>query len=145
MDPQQIDLVKSSFAKVAPIADAAAVIFYDELFERDPRLRSLFAQDMTEQRRKLMMMLGTAVNGLDDWGSVAGHVRALGERHVSYGVTLADYDTVGAALIETLSKGLGADFTPAVRDAWLACYAVVSGAMLEAAEDSAGRSVPYSG
>jgi hemoglobin-like flavoprotein len=136
MNPQEIELVKSSFAKVAPIADAAAVIFYDELFERDPKLRSLFAEDMTEQRRKLMMMLGTAVNGLDDWGSVAGHVSTLGERHVSYGVTSDDYDTVGAALIETLSKGLGDEFTPDVREAWIACYTVVSGAMLDAAESA---------
>jgi len=137
MHPHEINLVKTSFAKVAPIADTAAIIFYDTLFERDPALRSLFADDLTEQRRKLMMMLGTAVNSLDNWAAVAGHVQALGARHVSYGVTRADYDTVGAALIETLSIGLGDEFTPAVRAAWVACYAVVSGEMLAAAEQVA--------
>ncbi len=38
MTPEQQALVKSSFAKVAPIADFAATLFYDELFHRDPVL-----------------------------------------------------------------------------------------------------------
>lgn len=134
MNPEQIDLVQGSFAKVAPIADQAAVIFYDELFERDPSLRVLFTHDMAEQRRKLMMMLGTAVSNLKDWDAVAGAVQDLGQRHVSYGVTPAHYATVGAALIATLEKGLGDAFTPEVREAWIACFGVVSAEMLAGAE-----------
>jgi hemoglobin-like flavoprotein len=49
MSPQQIFLVQSSFASVAQIADAASVIFYDELFERDPSLRPLFKDDIAER------------------------------------------------------------------------------------------------
>ncbi len=133
MTPTQQDLVQSSFAKVAPIADQAAVIFYDDLFARDPRLRSLFPDDMTEQRRKLMAMLGTAVANLKSWDSIAAAVRALGARHVGYGVVASDYETVGAALIATLAKGLGDAFTPDTREAWIACYAAVSAEMLSAA------------
>ena len=36
MTPEQITLVQTSWAKVAPIADQAADIFYDRLFERPP-------------------------------------------------------------------------------------------------------------
>jgi nitric oxide dioxygenase len=133
MTPAQQTLVQTSFAKVAPIADLAATIFYEELFDRDPHLRSLFKQDMTEQRQKLMAMLATAVAHVGDWATISGAVRALGKRHVGYGVSPADYNTVGEALIATLEKGLGSEFTPEVRDAWAACIAVVAGEMLAAA------------
>jgi len=132
MTPDQQSLVQSSFAKVAPIADVAARLFYDDLFERDPRLKSLFKGDMTEQRRKLMVMLAMAVNHVGDWHAVQSAMRSLGRRHVAYGVTPADYETVGASLIATLEKGLGADFTPDVRGAWQACIATIANEMLSA-------------
>jgi hemoglobin-like flavoprotein len=129
MTPEQQTLVQTSFAKVAPIADQAAILFYDDLFERNPALRSLFKEDMTEQRQKLMTMLGTAVANLRQWDRISEAVRELGRRHAGYGVAAADYDTVGASLIATLEKGLGADFTPEVRDAWLACFAAIAAEM----------------
>jgi len=132
MTPEQQTLVRSSFAKVAPIADTAAILFYEELFRLDPGLRPLFKEDLTEQRKKLMAMLTTAVLNLGEWEKISAAVRALGRRHVSYGVKPADYQTVGAALIATLEKGLGADFTPEVRAAWLACISTVAGEMLTA-------------
>jgi hemoglobin-like flavoprotein len=130
MTPEQQVIVQTSFAKVAPIADLAATMFYEDLFRRDPRLRPLFKDDMTEQRQKLMTMLGTAVANLRHWDEIEAAVRALGRRHAGYGVKSADYDTVGAALIATLEKGLGDDFTPEVRAAWLACYAAITAEML---------------
>ena len=49
MTPQQIELVKTSFSQVAPIADQAAELFYSKLFETDPELKPLFKGDMVEQ------------------------------------------------------------------------------------------------
>ena len=54
MTPQQIDLVQSSFKKVVPIAGTAADLFYDRLFEIAPEVRSMFPQDLSEQKKKLM-------------------------------------------------------------------------------------------
>src|SRR5882757_8804243 len=66
MNPHEISLVKTSFAKVTPIAEQAAALFYTRLFELDPALRALFqGGDMAEQGRKLMQMFSLAVNGLD--------------------------------------------------------------------------------
>ena len=130
MTPEQQVLVQTSFAKVAPIADAAAARFYDELFKRNPRLRVLFKDDMAEQRRKLMNMLGTAVANLRQWEKIQAAVQDLGRRHIEYGVGTADYQTVGAALIATLEQELGADFAPNVREAWIACYAAITAQML---------------
>jgi hemoglobin-like flavoprotein len=133
MTPEQQTLVRGSFAKVAPIAAQAAAMFYDRLFALDPALRPLFKGDMTEQGQKLMAMIGTAVANLHRLGDIVPAVRDLGKRHGGYGVKDADYDTVAGALLWTLEQGLGADFTPATRDAWVACYGVLAREMKTAA------------
>lgn len=133
MTPDQIALVRESFAKVAPIAPQAAELFYGRLFELDPRLRPLFKGDMQEQGRKLMAMIATAVANLDKLESVVPAVQDLGRRHAGYGVSHADYDTVAAALLWTLEKGLGDGFTPACREAWATMYGIVAGVMKKAA------------
>jgi hemoglobin-like flavoprotein len=133
MTPEQQNLVGGSFAKVAPIAAQAAAMFYDRLFALDPALRPLFKGDMTEQGQKLMAMIGTAVANLHRLGDIVPAVRDLGRRHGGYGVKYADYYTVAGALLWTLEQGLGADFTPATRDAWVACYGVLAREMKTAA------------
>lgn len=77
MTPDQIACVQSSFAKVQPIADAAASLFYARLFETAPEVRPLFRGDMTEQGRKLMATLAAVVNGLRDLDAVLPAARAL--------------------------------------------------------------------
>ena len=70
MTPDQVELVQQSFAKVAPISETAAVLFYDRLFEIAPVVKPLFHGDMAEQRRKLMATLAVVVGGLSDLPSV---------------------------------------------------------------------------
>jgi hemoglobin-like flavoprotein len=129
----QIALVQSSFATIAPIADDAAVLFYNRLFEIDPSLRQMFKGDMAEQRRKLMQMLSAAVKGLQRLDRLVPVVEDLGRRHAGYGVTDAHYETVGAALLWTLEKGLGRAFTPEMRDAWATVYGLLASTMRNAA------------
>jgi hemoglobin-like flavoprotein len=129
----QKELVQTSFEQVRPIADAAAALFYNRLFELDPTLRPLFKGDMKEQGRKLMDMITLAVKGLDRPEALLPALAALGRRHAGYGVNKHDYETVGEALLWTLEQGLGPGFTPDVREAWEAVYAFVAGAMREAA------------
>lgn len=134
MTPIQKTLVQRSFAKVAPISEKAAELFYSRLFTLDPSLRPLFKGDMAEQGRKLMRMIGTAVNGLDRLDALVPAVQDLGRRHVKYGVQPAHYDTVGAALLWTLEKGLGDDFTPEVKTAWATVYGILAQTMKDAAK-----------
>jgi hemoglobin-like flavoprotein len=129
----QIALVQSSFATIAPIADDAAVLFYNRLFEIDPSLRQMFKGDMAEQRRKLMQMLSAAVKGLQRLDRLVPVVEDLGRRHAGYGVTDTHYETVGAALLWTLEKGLGRAFTPEMRDAWATVYGLLASTMRNAA------------
>jgi len=133
MTPQQIELVRTGFARVQPNADAVAAAFYERLFTLEPSVRVLFKGDMKEQGRKLMQVIGVAVAALDDLGPLVPVVRALGVRHAGYGVTPQHYASVGAALLGTLETGLGTDFTPEAREAWTATYQIVAGVMQEAA------------
>jgi nitric oxide dioxygenase len=133
MTPQQIDLVQSSFAKVAPIADTAAAIFYARLFEIAPRAKPLFHGDMAEQGRKLMMTLGVVVNGLKNLDAIVPVAQALAVKHVGYGVQAVDYAPVGEALLWTLQRGLGEAYTAEVAAAWETAYATLSGVMIAAA------------
>jgi len=130
MTPDQVKLVQDSFAKVAPIADTAATLFYDRLFEVAPQVRGLFPDDMSEQKIKLMGMLAVVVKGLDNLPAILPAASMLAKRHVAYGATPAHYPVVGGALLWTLEKGLGPGWTPEVAEAWTAAYATLSGFMI---------------
>jgi hemoglobin-like flavoprotein len=134
MTPEQVALVQTSFKKVVPIAGTAADLFYGRLFEIAPEVRSMFPDDLSEQKKKLMTMLGTAVGNLHQLDTILPAIQALGKRHAGYGVTAAQYAPVGAALLWTLEQGLGPDFTPPVKDAWTVTYTALAGAMTKAAE-----------
>ena len=137
MTPHQITLVRDSFGLVQPIANQAAALFYANLFDADPSLRTMFRGNMTQQGERLMSMIGAAVAGLSNLEKLAPVVRQLGARHAGYGVRDEHYETVGAALLKTLQQGLGESFTREVHDAWAALYGIVSRTMMEAAREPA--------
>ena len=130
MTPTQVKLVQDSFAKVAPISEEAAALFYGRLFEIAPEVRPLFKGDMKEQGRKLMATLAVVVNGLGDLNTILPAASMLAKRHVAYGVTPGHYAPVGAALLWALERGLGAGWTQDLAAAWAAAYATLSGFMI---------------
>lgn len=135
MTPEQVGLVRSSFAEVAVLGRQAGALFYQNLFELDPSLRVLFKGDPAEQHATLLSSLALVVDALDRPAEMLPAVRALGRRHAHYGVRSEHYATVGRALIRTLEQGLGAGFTPAVRAAWLDAYGLLAWTMMAAAEN----------
>ena len=130
MTPEQIKLVQQSFAKVAPISDQAAAMFYDRLFEIAPAVKGMFPSDMREQQRKLMATLAIVVNGLSSLEMILPAASSLATRHVAYGAKAEHYPVVGEALLWTLEKGLGSAWTPDVADAWRAAYVSLSEFMI---------------
>ena len=133
MKPTQINLVQESFAKVAPMSEQAATLFYDRLFEVAPTVKVMLPADMKEQRKKLMATLAVVVNGLSNLESVLPAASALAKRHVSYGARPEHYPVVGGALLWTLEKGLGEAWTADVAEAWTAAYGTLSGYMISEA------------
>jgi hemoglobin-like flavoprotein len=135
MSPQQIALVRESFAKVVPIREQAAALFYDRLFAIDSSTRPLFRGDMKSQGAKLMAAIEAVVKSLDRIETMLDDLRTLARRHDSYGVREEHYAAVGAALLWTLEQGLGLDFTPDVREAWVTAYGFLSSAMIAASSE----------
>lgn len=129
MKSSQIELVQSSFAEVAVVAEDVASMFYWRLFTLDPDLRAMFRGDVKEQGKKLMAMLGNVVANLRNLDKIVPTVQSLGARHLAYGVRDEHYETVAIALLWTLEQGLGHGFTDEVRDAWTAAYSPVADTM----------------
>jgi hemoglobin-like flavoprotein len=135
MKLEQIELVKTTYAQVEPMAATAAAIFYGRLFELDPSLRRFFKGSMGDQSIKLMATLSTVIANLDRQANIVGIVRYLGSRHVSYGVQAEHYNTMGLALFWTLRQCLGEAYTANVEEAWKETYYMLAGLMKEAAAE----------
>jgi hemoglobin-like flavoprotein len=129
----QQELVRTTFAKLAVMPEVAGALFYERLFAANPTFRPLFKNDMRIQGVKLMTMLALVVYNLPEPGQILPAIRDLAIRHVEYGVTLADYDTLRDALLGTLEQLLGKEFTPAAREAWTVCYDELADEMKTAA------------
>lgn len=146
MTPDQIHLLRRSFARIEPQASLAALAFYRRLFELAPGVRPLFKSDIESQATKLMDMIGLAVSMTDHPESIEGELRELGARHLDYGSEDAHYPVVGAALLDMLGEVLGDDFTPATKAAWIEFYTLVSQKMMEGAAatriDRAAKGAP---
>ena len=133
MTPEQITLVQSSFERLGPDLPAVTARFYQEVFERDPSLRPLFPSDMAELRVKFAQKLTEIVHAMPRLDELLSHTRALGARHVGYGVRAADYQTVGDSLFAALAGVLGEDFDAPTREAWILAFNIVAETMLEGA------------
>ena len=135
MTPAQVDMIRTSWTAVEPIGDVAATLFYDRLFELDPALRRLFARtDMAQQKKILIQTLTVVVKSIDRLDQLVPAIEALGRRHAGYGVRAEHYETVGAALLWTLGRGLGDGFTPELEAAWTEAYTTLASVMIGAAD-----------
>jgi hemoglobin-like flavoprotein len=135
------ELLRQSFALVAPLADTAADVFYTRLFQVSPEVQSLFPADMSAQKQKLMQMLAFVVRSLDyadgAWRADVPSdedlflvMLALGCRHRDlYKVPASSYDRVGEALLWTLELCLGNAFTREARSAWATLYTLLAQTM----------------
>ena len=128
-----VPLLEQSFAKVRPRSEQFAIDFYDDLFTRFPATRAFFAgSDMPTQRKKLMDSLVLVIENIDNGDLLAGAMRNLGARHARMGIQPEHFDLVGASLLSTFEKHLGADWTPATKQAWTDAYAAITGLMTAA-------------
>lgn len=128
----QKQLVQTSFKLVEEKADIAADLFYQRLFDAAPELRSLFPEDLRDQKKKLMGALKVLVNTLDNPDKLIPILEDMGRKHKGYGVVEDHYVPVADALVWTLEEGLGAAFTEELRHAWTALYSAVASIMIEA-------------
>ncbi len=132
MDARKIALVQESFERAA-LGSEIAELFYAELFAIDPSLRAMFSGDMRDQNTKLFAALNYIVRSLHAPHELLCNVESLAKKHVDYGVRVEHYTYVGNALLRSLKKRLGAQFTLELCDAWTEAFRTVAGIMKEAA------------
>ncbi|WLD11511.1 methyl-accepting chemotaxis protein [Planctellipticum variicoloris] len=130
-----VELLTSTFAALAPHADVWSARFYDELFQRHPHLKPMFAgADLEEQRRKLVQSLVIVIRSLERPEALERLLHDLGGRHVDYGAAETDYPLVGTTLLDVLGEFAGPKvWTDDVAEAWTAAVGAVAAKMLEGA------------
>lgn len=137
MTNEQIALVKKSwriFRNIDPLL--VGDLFYSKLFTDNPSVKKMFPTDMRQQYVKLIDMLSSIVSRLEQLEVLTDDIASMARRHVQYGVRPAHYKLVGKALMWTLEKGLGSDWTPELEDAWKNCYTLLSETMINAASET---------
>jgi hemoglobin-like flavoprotein len=125
MNERQIELVQQTFQSIQRDILAVGTLFYHRMFEIDPSLQSLFKGDLKQQAHMLMTSIGMAVQSLDSPAALNDKMRALGGRHIEYGVQPTDFDTFSAALMWTLEQSLADDWTAELRDAWILAFEAI--------------------
>lgn len=141
MDERKVALVQQSFEKVAKLGVKAAELFYAELFAIEPSLRGMFKGNMQEQHTKLLSALALVVRSLHTPEKILAAVQKLGVKHLDYGVQPIHYTYVGNALLRTLKKAFGPEFTPELNDAWVDAFRMLAQIMKEAAYGAKAKHV----
>ena len=133
MTPNDIQLLRSSWPLVAARTAELTTGFYSRLFEIDESAARLFAGvDMVSQRVKLGQALAIVVHALDDVDRLLPALSAMARRHAHYGVEDRHFESVGDALLWSLSDVLGDAFTFETRAAWAQAFAIVASVMRRA-------------
>jgi hemoglobin-like flavoprotein len=134
MHPSAERIIRESWATLVPTRALAAQLFYTRLFEIDPSAKLLFdGKPMHVQHEKFLQTIDTLVQMLDYPPQIIEELQALSRRHVGYGVMVAHYETVGAALLWALEQGLGDQWNADVKRAWTELYLFISGVMTRTA------------
>jgi hemoglobin-like flavoprotein len=129
MAANQVRLVRDSVDALREDAEPFALLFYGKLFELDPSSRRLFHNDLAVQGRKVMDMLTSVAESLDDFQPMRSRLADLGRKHAEYGVRPEQYDTLTTALLWSLGQALGASFDVPTREAWRLAINAICAAM----------------
>jgi hemoglobin-like flavoprotein len=138
MTPEQTDLIRTSFDSMWPMRSRLAELCYERLFELAPESRGMFPNDMEKQRLKLMDMISALVGALDRRDVFDSLIARSASQHAALGVTPSQYAAFGDALMWSFDRQFGAAFTPELREAWAALYAVVRNEMQRGRERRPG-------
>jgi|GEM_PF-382490 len=136
-----IDILRSSFAALAPQGEELTRRFYAELFERFPQVRPMFTGDVKDQERKLLAALQTVIASLDKPAALKKTLAELGRRHQNYGAVAGHYQAVAETLLDVMADLAGSLWTNEVASAWKQALTVVAQAMLDAYEEQEDKSM----
>jgi methyl-accepting chemotaxis protein len=130
----QIGILEESYDLIAPRSEALVERFYERLFAFAPEVKPLFAwTDPRRQRQKLLATLVLLRKSLRNFASIEPALRAMGARHVAYGVRPEHYTIVSTTLVTTMAEIGGSAWTAEYTRAWMDAFQVVQDTMLSGA------------
>jgi hemoglobin-like flavoprotein len=134
MTPEQVELIRRSFDAIWPVRRKLSALFYGRFFELAPDTQPLFSGDLERQHLKLMDMIAAIVGALDQRELFQSLIHHTGRQHAYFGVKPSHFGAFGEALIWSLEQQFGPQFTPELKDAWIALYDIVQSEMKQAAQ-----------
>jgi hemoglobin-like flavoprotein len=131
-----VALLRSSFELVTEREPQLTVRFYEILFDRYPQVKPLFGRSSGgNQAAMLQSALVSVLERIEDAAWLESTLRAMGDKHVDYGVTEEMYSWVGDSLISAIGEAAGDAWSRELEAAWLEAYAAISGLMRQGAQD----------
>ena len=136
--PLNIDMIRSSFELVKPMAVEVSEYFYQTLFRSFPEVKPLFEKtNLINQKNALIQSLVFIVDHLDQPEKLNAYLKKMGARHLDYGVTENNYEAVGKSLIMSFRYFFGAKWTRELEDQWIHAYGVIAETMIHGAREAA--------
>jgi hemoglobin-like flavoprotein len=132
MTPEQLTLVRSSYAALGPSPTSMAEDFYSRLFAIDPSTRALFSYGPEVMAVKFVAELDAIVDAISRYDDFRARVDDLGARHAAYGVETRHYEAVGEALVGALAAHLADAWDARIEAAWRRAYNLVAEVMMSA-------------
>jgi nitric oxide dioxygenase len=125
MTPEQMQIVRLTFAQAGAHRFAVEREFYRGLFVIAPDLCAHFHGDIDAESVKLQDALALAFGALTNMPFLIATLEGLARRDVARGLPERHFRAIAKALLGAIENRIGPAFTPRVCDAWIALFAVV--------------------
>jgi len=128
-----VETLESSFNLLAPQGEELVRRFYDELFERAPAVKPMFANTTpAEQQKKLLAALKLVIENVRSPETLAPVLTAMGIRHQGYGALPEHFPVVANTLVDVMKELAGDVWTDSIESAWKQALNVIAKVMLDA-------------
>jgi nitric oxide dioxygenase len=139
MTSQDIATIQNSYRQLIHVSDHAGAIFLARLFELEPSFRAVFQGDMHTQCPQMAQALRYFVTCLDQLPQTLAALREAGLARSHQQIPEHYYQHFCDALVWTLAKCLGRNFTTEVRDTWVRAYWILAESMRSGNRDGFAR------
>ena len=125
--------IQQSLARILKRKEPLADLFYLLFLDEYPEVRQFFLRvNMKRQAILLTMALQASVEYYaHSFPAIAAYLKILGEKHQEWGIPREHYPKWRAAMMSTLGRFHGADWTPELAAQWESALDLASQKMLE--------------
>jgi len=133
IDEETSQVIHSSWNEVKHLGfDTVGKVLMKEIFTNAPEALQLYSfrnvedlyesEELKKHYTKLLGAVDKVVMNLDNIPAVEHTLKALGQRHVKYGVIKSHYNVVGKALLTAFEICLNDAYSDTIRNAWINLY-----------------------